>query len=120
SRFPAVAARRRARLPVYGSEKPGQHETPNRGSRLDASCDRNMALVALLCPDSETSSLCWSSAPSQPCGKGDSAACPADCSDGGATRRAHAVDPITAATIIAKTCRHVSDGIPMVLIPSTR
>jgi hypothetical protein len=74
----------------------------------------------LPCPGGETSSFGWSSTRLQPRGKAGSAAHPADSSEGWATRRAHAVEPTTAASMIANTCRQVSEGIPTVLTPSTR
>ena len=76
--------------------------------------------VTLLCPDGEVSSLGLSSTLLQLRSKVASAADPGDSSDRRETRRAHAVEPTTAAPMTANTCRHVSEGIPMVLSPSTR
>jgi hypothetical protein len=121
ARTPPGTARRHALLAVYGSEtsvSARSAPTESHSSSRDATETRHP--VTLLCLDGEVTSLGWSSARLQPCGKAGSAAHAADSSDGRETRRAQAVAPTTAAPTIANTCRHVSEGIPMVLTPSTR
>ena len=122
---PALAlpctARRDALLAVYGSEtSDSARSAPIESHSSSRHATKTLHPVTLLCLDGEVTSLGWSSARLQPCGKADSAADAADSSDGRETRRAQAVAPTTAAPMIANTCRHVSEGIAMLLTPSTR